>query len=85
MGHYDKYYEEQDRREAIDINKRIDTEANSIRIDIKDYYHRRFTSLEEKGIELKHNMINKLAECRVTGFKGQQLNDLLTEIVKAFH
>lgn len=83
MGHYDEYYEEQARKDVADKNKRIDIEANSIRIEITDYYHRRFAILEEN--DLKHDMINKLATCRVEGFKGQQLDDLLTEIVKAFH
>lgn len=81
MSHYDEYYEQQDRINAQNKNTRIEHEYSKIISDISNYHHRKGTSVKE----LKFDMIKSLAVCRVNGFKDNQLDALLTEIVKEFH
>ena len=80
MGHYDKYYEEQDRIDTADKNDQMAEQIVKIRTQIIESLP---LNISFKGYYPK--LVNKLAACRVHGFKDSELDDLLTEIVKHLH
>ena len=80
MGHYDEYYEEQGRINAADKNNQIREEASKVRTEI--------TKSLPKNIDFKGyhpELVEKLAACRVHRFRENELNELLTEIIKHLH
>jgi len=84
MGHYDKYYKEQDRINTADKNNQMAEQIAKIRIEIIESLP---LNISFKGYypKLVNKLVNKLAACRVNGFKNNELDDLLTEIVKHLH
>jgi hypothetical protein len=62
-------------------NVRIEQEGSKIISNISDERHRKGSSLKTYNFIL----IKKLAKCRVNGFKDNQLDDLLTEIINELH
>ncbi len=80
MGHYNEYYEEQNRGNRIYMNLQCVEEASKIRREFlesipKDVYSKGWQS----------DLVEKLAACRVHRFREDELNELLTEIVKHLH
>jgi hypothetical protein len=84
MGHYSENYEERDRKHnkinAAYKNREIEEEISNIRSEFlesipKDAYSKGWRS----------DLVEKLAACRVHRFREDELNELLTEIVKYLH
>ena len=80
MGHYDDYYEEQGRIDAADKNNQIKAEVSKIRIEIV-----KSLPLDTSFKGYYAELVDKLATCRVYQFEKNELNELLTEIVKHLH
>jgi len=77
MGHYNEYYEEQDRDNRIYMNLQCVEEASKIR---REFLESTTEDVDSKGWQ--SDLVEKLAACRVHRFREDELNELLTEIVK---
>ena len=80
MGHYDEYYEEQGRINAADKNNQIRKEASKV---ISEIIKSLPKYIDFKGYHPE--LVDKLAACRVHRFRENELNELLTEIIKHLH
>lgn len=69
MKHYEEHYEDQDRINTVDVDKQIKKEISKINKELINHNPNR-------------DLVEKLAACRVHSFREDELNDLLTEIVK---
>ena len=80
MGHYNEYYEEQDRDNRIYMNLQCVEEASKIR---REFLESTTEDVDSKGWH--YDLVEKLAACRAHRFREDELNELLTEIVKHLH